>query len=831
MSDITVNSSELGSNLMGLLEAADIQPGSPAGYELCKSLWEYHPLGGKLVEKPVRLALSKPRIITVDAQPKEILVNAFNKEAQNLGVTSHIRDIMFLKRTYGAAAIVYGAEGIPTNEPIDPWQLPYVDGLYFNKLDPLNLAGSIVTNQNPNAPDFQKPLAYATAAGQPYHPSRSVVVFNGTPIYLSFQSSAFGFTGRSIFLRAIYPLRSFIQSMVTDDLVTFKAGLIVAKTKQSGSIVNKAMQIATGIKREYLQQGTTGNVLSIDMDESIEAINLTNTDTAMTTARNNIIANIAAASDVPALLLKDEAFTQGFGEGSEDAKAIVQYIDGIREEMYTLFKFFDKIVMHRAWNKELFETIQNHPEYGEYYKKMTYEQAFYHWQDNFKAEWETLMEEPESEKVKVEDIKLKGITELLRTVLPVVDPQNRALMIQWAQDNINEMPDLFQSTLTLDADLIAEYEPPQGSMPEEKMPTARGDAQGNTYIDNFYHRGDWANPTPKSDADFQESEHPRDSDGKFTSKGGGSSAQSEPTNTTQKTATIKSPKELARSLKPAKELKNGAYIDHNGFEHSPNLNKQQRRIENNFYYQILKNQHKLIDSYHKEFGNLVDPDAVKKLDPKFRNDASLAGAVHEPSSYLSKVIWKNALAQKKANNDTSPVLFTAGGSGSGKSEAMGLAKSIINAQADPLTFDSVLGNFDKSVSKINEALESQDGKIDIVYTNAPLELAVLLNMKRGRTVKLDTQLEAHYAASENIKKLAEHYKNNDRVKITVVNNTGDPPDLAEGTINDVFTYGDKQEIRSKMVAYAEYLVKNNLIKDKQGNPIKNAPEKLKMLLK
>ena len=466
MSDITITTTTIGGNLMNILASGDIQPGDNASYELCKTLWEYHPLGGKLVEKPIMMALSKPRIITVDAEPKEMLVEAFEREWEKLGATNHIRDVSFIKRAYGAGAIVIGSPNVSTTDPLDLWKLADQE-IYFNQLDPLNLAGSIVTNQNPNAPDFQKPLAWSTAAGQPYHPSRSVVVFNNTPIYLSFQSSAFGFTGRSVFLRALYPLKSFVQSMITDDLVTFKAGLLISKQKPAGSIVNNLMQMAAGIKRTYLQQGATGNVLSIDIDESIEALNLSNTDTAMTTARNNIIANIAAASDVPALLLKDEAFTQGFGEGTEDAKAIVQFIDGIRNDMDSLFKFFDKIVQHRAWNREFFEAVQN--QYPEIYKDKTYEQAFYMWQNAYKADWTSLMEEPPSEKVKVADIKIKSINEVLRTVLPVIDPQNRATLIQWAQDNINEMEDLFESSLNLDSDLISEYEPPQGTMPEEKL--------------------------------------------------------------------------------------------------------------------------------------------------------------------------------------------------------------------------------------------------------------------------------------------------------------------------------------------------------------------------
>jgi len=457
MADVSISNTNIPSQLMTLLEANSIEPGTDIGYSLCKIIWEFHPLAGKLVEKPIVLALSKQRFINVDTQPKDMLTMAFQKEWDSLGATNHIRDVTFLKRVYGVAAIVYGADDIPTDEAIDPWTLPDLN-IYFNQLDPLNLAGSVVTNQNPNAPDFQKPKNYITAAGQPYHPSRSVVVFHNTPIYLAYQASGFGYTGRSIFQRALYPLKSFVQSMITDDMVTMKAGLLIIKQKAAGSIVNRLMQTAAGIKRTYLQQGTTGNVLSIDIDESIEAVDLRNTDTAMTTARDNIIANIAAASDVPAMLIKDEAFTNGFGEGTEDSKAIVQYIEGIRADMLPLFEFFDKIVQHRAWNKNFFESVK--AAYPEKYSKMTYERAFYEWKDAFKPSWQSLMEEPLSEKVKVDEIKLKGITEVLRTVLPVMDGPNRARAIEWAQDNLAEMPDTFKSDLNLDIVEIAEYELP-----------------------------------------------------------------------------------------------------------------------------------------------------------------------------------------------------------------------------------------------------------------------------------------------------------------------------------------------------------------------------------
>ena len=138
--------------------------------------------------------------------------------------------------------------------------------------------------------------------------------------------------------------------------------------------------------------------------------------------------------------------------------------------MHSLYKFFDKFVQHRAWNQGFFEAVKN--KYPETYSNKTYEEAFYHWQEKFDASWESLMEEPESEKVKVADIKLKGITEVLRTLMPVIDPMNRAMVIEWAKDNVNEMPDMFKTHLDLDIDAIKDYEPPTPmEMPKEPKPS------------------------------------------------------------------------------------------------------------------------------------------------------------------------------------------------------------------------------------------------------------------------------------------------------------------------------------------------------------------------
>ena len=481
MANVTINSTGLPTPLQQILAAENVQIGSSASYELCKLLYQFHPLAGKIIEKPVSLALGKARKISIPCAIEEQLREAFETEWQSLGATTHIRDTLHLSRVYGVAAIAYGGymngKGIPTDKPIDPWKLPEIEHLYFNQFDPLNLAGSVVTNQNPNAPDFQKPWADLTAAGQPYHQSRTRLLFCGTPIYLSFQSSSFSFSGRSLFLRALFPLKSFIQTMTVDDLVSLKAGLIVAKLKQPGAIVNALMQAGAAVKRNLLLEGQTGNVLNIAIDEEIESINLQNTDKAMQMARDNIIANIAAASDVPALLLKDEAFANGFSEGKEDSKAVAQYIDGLRIDAQPLFDFFDDIVQHRAWNPELYQALA--AQFPDEIGAKSYEEFFYSARALFKVEWPSLLEEPQSDRVKRDSEKVKAMTDVVKTLAAILDPENKASLVGWFSDNISTMTELFPAAMEFDLEALAAYEPPvPTNMPSDNKPDdARADEE------------------------------------------------------------------------------------------------------------------------------------------------------------------------------------------------------------------------------------------------------------------------------------------------------------------------------------------------------------------
>lgn len=443
----------LGTELQSLLMCDQIVPGAMAGYQTVKSIYLWHPLGAKIAEFPIRKAMSQKRKISIPGSPEELVKKAFEREWKAIKSDKQIRNVMRLARIYGISSIAVVAEGQDSAAPVKFDKISKMN-IAFNCFDPLNTAGSLVLNQDPNAVDFLKPTAIAVN-GQLYHPSRTCVMMNEEPIYISYTSSAYGFVGRSCYQRALFPLKSFINTMIADDMVARKAGLLIAKIKAPGSIIDNIMRQMAGIKRALLKEAETNNVMSIDISEAIESLNLTNVNTALALSRKDILENIATATPMPAQMLNNETFAEGFGEGVEDSKNVAQYIDGLREDMEPPYEFMDNIVQRRAWSPEFYETIQ--AQFPESYANKPYDQTFYEWKNAFTAEWPSLLIEPESEQAKAEDVRLKAIIALTEILMPALDPANRALVIEWASENFNSMKLLFSSPLTLDFEQVEQW--------------------------------------------------------------------------------------------------------------------------------------------------------------------------------------------------------------------------------------------------------------------------------------------------------------------------------------------------------------------------------------
>ena len=96
---VTINASGIGNNLQQLLTGNDeIVPGYEPSYELCKLIYTYHPLGAKLVEKPIEIAQSQTREITVPDSPETRIKEAFEDEWRRINANHHIANTARLSR-------------------------------------------------------------------------------------------------------------------------------------------------------------------------------------------------------------------------------------------------------------------------------------------------------------------------------------------------------------------------------------------------------------------------------------------------------------------------------------------------------------------------------------------------------------------------------------------------------------------------------------------------------------------------------------------------------------------------------------------------------------
>ena len=452
MSSIVVGGMTQENPLYQFMIAQDIVPGAQPSYELCKLIYTNHPLGKKIVDAPISRSMARRREVVVLDAP-ECVIDRFNDVWDEINADLFIANTMRLARIYGISAIaIMPPDGDVTRE-LTPEELR--SGQFtFNVYDPLNTAGSLVGILDPLNPMFLK-FATISVMGKGFHKSRVHLEMNEQPIYLDFTVSAFGYVGRSIFQRALYPLQSYLQSMIADNLVVTKAGVIVAKIKQPGSIIDRIQQMAQNIRLNILKQARTGNTISVMPDEDIESLDLHNV--TYQEQRNNILETIALSLDMPSQFLTSEQLSKGFGEGTEDAKLISNFIDNFRREMKDIYNFMDQIVQYRAWTPEYYEAaLKEFPE--EFPEKKSYEEWFADCQKTFKTIWPEALEPSKKERVEFEKICYQSVLETYKVLEPIAIEENKSKLVEWVQSNLSELESVFPNALQLDIDLIQKQE-------------------------------------------------------------------------------------------------------------------------------------------------------------------------------------------------------------------------------------------------------------------------------------------------------------------------------------------------------------------------------------
>ncbi|WP_176322383.1 hypothetical protein [Burkholderia vietnamiensis] len=399
-----------------------IEPGTGLSYQLAKQIYLEHPMGQRAVDNVINLAFSQER--TISGIPEDAK-KAFKSAWAAARADTAIKNCARHARIYGLGTLVD------------------LGGGTFKIYDPLLTAGSMVGNiSEPLARDFLTPNDPVVRDFK-FTPQNSVVAFNGTPIYLAYAQSAFGYTGRSVYYNMLPQLAAFLVSMEVDALVLKKSGVLVAKTKPVGAAANRMSHWWQRKKASDVKRSLNGNVLAIETDEDISTLNMANTADAMTTARNNVISNIATALDAPAVILQNDVLTNGFGEGKEDSKVIAQFVERYRNEIEHIFEFMIPRIQELAWTEEWYASfVMANPAYA----SISFQSATNFWRNNFEYKWPNYLTEPDKEKREGQERIFNAYKALYETLQAgVQNPERRRALAQSLIDltNNDDMAQLF----------------------------------------------------------------------------------------------------------------------------------------------------------------------------------------------------------------------------------------------------------------------------------------------------------------------------------------------------------------------------------------------------
>jgi hypothetical protein len=274
-----------------------------------------------------------------------------------------------------------------------------------------------------------------------------------------------------------------------------------------------------------------------------------------------------------------------------------------------------------------------------------------------------------------------------------------------------------------------------------------------------------------------------------------------------------------------------------GIAKAKNLTPQEREVEGRFAKYLEERTDEAIARYRSKYGKEINTDNARELSLDYApggleaDDADTraarskwSAAVHEPSSALTKEIYRRELRKPAARDERNQVVFTAGGAGVGKTSSIhqvpGLGHAVDAAQ---IVYDTTLSGLKSSLERISQALDA--GKaVSIVYVyRDPVDSLVGGALPRaernGRTLPLEAFLETHLGAPEVLLKIAEMYKSDKRVEIAVIDNSGSRGKAALADLKFVQAVGRKytrEELRAKLLRALEDAYEKGKRGEKEG---------------
>lgn len=192
--------------------------------------------------------------------------------------------------------------------------------------------------------------------------------------------------------------------------------------------------------------------------------------------------------------------------------------------------------------------------------------------------------------------------------------------------------------------------------------------------------------------------------------------------------------------------------------------------------QLLANyEERVADEFPGSTQNVVSADVGKFAIPGMTAERS--AAYHETGSSLAKYKYEKLLKDESTKNKE--VMFTAGGSGSGKSMGLRVMAEHLGLDQFAAIYDTNLNKIDSAKKKIDQAIAT--GRYVLIqYTHRDPVMAWINGVlprvkKQNRIVPIVEHINTHMNALDVVKKLSKEYSPDD-VGFVYINNTGNKED-------------------------------------------------------
>jgi hypothetical protein len=205
-------------------------------------------------------------------------------------------------------------------------------------------------------------------------------------------------------------------------------------------------------------------------------------------------------------------------------------------------------------------------------------------------------------------------------------------------------------------------------------------------------------------------------------------------------------------------------------------------------------------------GRILNTDDAREMSPEYRADRTRSADVHEPSSAFVKQMYAEKLSSPTPPGKDNTVLFTAGGTGAGKTTGLQEAQKVSQGIRDAeMVYDTNMNTFESADKKIQQALKA-GRKVGIVYTyRDPVEAMEGGALKRasrmeaemgtGRTVPIDEHFKTHMGSREVMDRLQEKYGDDHRFHMMVIDNSRGPGNATVVSGLDKLPRLDHNEVR------------------------------------